>query len=995
MKALNNIKMNNPHEEEPKEYWNKIFRHSNEQILYKNLYESFKKKESPIQSLNYSDIYSNLGIHMLHNFDEAYYFSEDKYILNIIYSNNITKTFTIYSTDEIYEIVKDYNLDNLFFDNKKYLKYNNYLYEGKILNFYYELSDYIKISLTEKTPKIFMYSESILPRDLSEYYNLYFEYDDLLNKIQFYMTKERQSLYSLIMQRFFYEKIFKFCGPSGIGKSFFLLFFSRSIRDCLYINLNTIRKLIKSKQYIKLKNVLASECKRVSLNEEQVNSFNEMMISIKEFIISKIINELIKFFAKFKIILILDQFKTDVSIDKNNLDNIKVIICSSINDKDIRQNCIENLDSLLNGNPIDYTKYVYIPKLCLNKTGNKIYSFFNFIPKYISRIKCCKTYDDYDKKIKKIKDDIIQKIKSFYKNNFAEYKMKIRQNLNVFIDIEKFTSIIELYSLKYFIFQFYSDKSENNIFIYNYSNIKIVKYFKVSFLFPYMEEILENIEIEEQKKIFTKGLYKNHSRSIIGGFFELAAIQAIRENSLKLPEYNNHHELRVSRICDMSEIKPKLLEYIKTVTSDKRTINDKNDKSDNMMEEENINNKNFNKDNSVYESLDTKTKEEYQNSFIFKEKSIPQISLDYIKSYNSIKIIDNESIVFRYNSDLLKIKNNENNENMIKEDKETNKKQDITINIINKNHEKKEKALLVTQTFETDPVYDLAYLYGKSQEKKFIGFKIKSYKDCEESNKRTFSFNKSNIINKSRQLLLNSKYLLDINITEWHFIIIGIYFNEKELNLFEVQRTYPEELIKYCKDNNLELILYNPIANKFYDSNKFELTGIFSLSNLSSVIAKNNIIYKFPKPENCFLGRKRNLNRLNESIETLEILSEEKIEKTNIIKKMNSICTYIENILNIENLKFVNYDKYDNNDNFIPIPEDNFLIMFKNNENTFKGIKSYCFLIKKPKTDYILYLPSIEKKLTLPYAIQFFFYFDLTEKYYIFNFKEKIQDEED
>ena len=84
---------------------------------------------------------------------------------------------------------------------------------------------------------------------------------------------------------------------------------------------------------------------------------------------------------------------------------------------------------------------------------------------------------------------------------------------------------------------------------------------------------------------------------------------------------------------------------------------------------------------------------------------------------------------------------------------------------------------------------------GKVKKKIFIGFQIKSYKDYEENNKRTFSFNKKNVINKLRQLLLNSKYLLDINIIECHFIVIGIYFNEKELNLFEAHRTYSEELI--------------------------------------------------------------------------------------------------------------------------------------------------------------------------------------------------------
>lgn len=752
MNALNNIKMANSHEELSKEYWNKIFKYSNEEISYKSLYESFKKKESPIQSLAYLELFANSGIYTLYDttsIDEAYYFSEDKYTLNIIDSNNNTKIYTIYSTYEIYEIVKDYNLDNLFFKDSKYLKNYNYLLNGKILNFHYDLFDYVGISLPEKPPKIYNYSELILPNDLSEYYNLYFEYDDLSSKNEYFITKERGLLFNLIIFRLSNGKIFKFSGPSGIGKSFFLLYFPRIRSNCIYINLKAIRNLIKSKQYIKLKNLLAAECSRVSLKNSQITSFNEMMININEMTIPNIMYNLVKFFEKLKIIIILDQFKTDVSFAEKNLGNIKVIVCSNINDKDIRQNCIENLDNILKGNRADYTKYVYIPKLCQHQNGNKIYSFFNFIPKYISRIKCCKTYEDYNKKISQIKDDIIKKIKSYCKSDFIEYIVKIRQNLNVYIDIDKFTKIIELYPLKYFIFQFYSDKNENNVIIYDDNNIKDAKYFKVSFLFPYMEEILEGVEIEIQKKIFTEGVFKRHSGNTIGHFFELATIQAIKESKFNLPGRYNHHELRVKRICDMSEIMPTLTDYINNLKEDNKIVNDKND---NKMEEDNIDNKDYNKKNSIYDSLDGKTIEEIQNSFIFKESSISQIIQDYIESYNSIKIMLDEKIV--YSSNYTNIFKKEDNRD----------KQNISINIINKNYNIKEKTILVTQTFEKSPVYDLAYLYGTSQEKIFIGFQIKSYKGFEES-EREFSLNKEDIINGSRQLLINSKYLLDINIS--------------------------------------------------------------------------------------------------------------------------------------------------------------------------------------------------------------------------------------
>jgi len=229
MNVLNNIKMSNLNEKESKKYLNKIFKHSDKEILYKDLYESFKKKESPIQSLAYSDYFADSGIHWLYDIqsiDEAYYFSEYEYTLNITDSNNNTKTFAIYSTYEIYEIVKDYKLDNLFFEDVKYLKNYNYLLQGKILNFNYELSNFVGISsLTEKTPIIYNHSEQISPIDLSEYYSLYFENDDSLNRIQYFITEERKLLLNLIIFRLSIEKIFKFSGPSGIGKSFFYYIF--------------------------------------------------------------------------------------------------------------------------------------------------------------------------------------------------------------------------------------------------------------------------------------------------------------------------------------------------------------------------------------------------------------------------------------------------------------------------------------------------------------------------------------------------------------------------------------------------------------------------------------------------------------------------------------------------------------------------------------------------------------------------------------------------
>ena len=1008
---------------EGNDFSNKKFKYLDKEISYEELYESLKKKESPFDSLMYLDVFSDSGIHLLCDAEsyikDKFFFADERFTLNIICSNKKTQTYSVYSTYEIYEIVKDYNLDNLYFNQDKYDKNDNYLLEkNNIINFYYDLDEFIGMPENDKKPKRYKYSEPILPKKLSKYYHLYFEDDNLSTKIIYYNTRERKSLFSLITHRLILTNKFLFVGPSGIGKSFFLLYLSRVIPNCIYINLKVIRNLINLKEYIKIKNVIAKECKRANLKVNEKKMFNKKIKEINEMNIPAIIKSLIDFFLNMDIIIILDQFKNDLSIDDIKLGKIKLIICSSINEKAIRQSCIENISNLLKGQKIDYNKYIYIPKLYQNDNENenekKLFSYFNFIPKYISLIKNCKTTKEYDSKLSIIKSDIINRIKTFCgKSNFMDYLMKIRQYLNEFILITDFEAIINLYPLKLFIFQFYSEQNEENIILYNNEDLSSVKFFKVSYLFPFMEEIIEDIEMEEQNKFFTNGLFKSHTGSTIGGFFELVAIKAIKDKALKLPGIDNHYELRVARICDMNHIKPKISEYIKNSIVVNQIAENKITTNNQDMDIDNNNIFDYNKCNTIFESLNEKEKKEYKNIFIFQEDRISEIIQQYIESYNNLKIQDENGILFM--SDYSRLFKTETKEKKLIKNKENMKtdmiKKDITIDIINKNYRIKENIILVTQTVENAAVYDLAYLYGQSQEKIFLGFQMKSYRDYIE-NQRTFSIKRDNIINKSKQLLLNSKYLLDINIVEWHYIIVGLYFDDNKGLLFEDNRTYSENLINYCQNNNLELILYEPIKKLFYYSNKTIISDTLSLSDISNIVGKRNKIYKFPKPDNCFLGKKRKIKRICESIEAVQIiLSKEKIDKNNIITKTKGLCANFERKLNIKDLKFVDCDKYNENINFNPIPDDNYLIMFKCNNNInnnnhinnisinnnnikLSDINNFCILIKKPKKNYMLYFPCSENKLEMTYVVQSFIYFDLTEKYFIFNFKEKENDKE-
>ena len=75
--------------------------------------------------------------------------------------------------------------------------------------------------------------------------------------ITFYFSKERENLQNLIKACFNENnKIFKFTGPSGIGKSLFCLYYSRKAFDRVYINIASLNYFEKNNQYNKMRNLI-------------------------------------------------------------------------------------------------------------------------------------------------------------------------------------------------------------------------------------------------------------------------------------------------------------------------------------------------------------------------------------------------------------------------------------------------------------------------------------------------------------------------------------------------------------------------------------------------------------------------------------------------------------------------------------------------------------------------------------------------------------------
>jgi hypothetical protein len=293
---------------------------------------------------------------------------------------------------------------------------------------------------------------------------------------------------------------------------------------------------------------------------------------------------------------------------------------------------------------------------------------------------------------------------------------------------------------------------------------------------------------------------------------------------------------------------------------------------------------------------------------------------------------------------------------------------------------------LITQEKENAEVYDLCYLCGPNKNKIFIGFQMKSYRDLENTNYKNYKLDKENVIKKSRQLLVNSKYLLDIEITEWHYFVVGIYFNENDKKKFSLKHSYSENLINFCKKNELELILYNPINEKFYDSDK-KIINELRLTKLSKIGGEVIPIFKFEE-KNDFLGRKRIQERYLEFAELVKDLDDNKICPEINERKITNYISTLKNIFGLKEIKFIGKKIYNENYNFVPIPNDNYFLMFKKKKTkNEKGLNKFYIFIKYNSKSSFVYDFKEKKNIIYDFDIEYFHLFDLNNYYYVFEFK--------
>ena len=337
------------------------------------------------------------------------------------------------------------------------------------------------------------------------------------------------------------KKIKAIAGNFGIGKSTTLLFSKEKYKNILYLNL---KSLIKNENniFIWKYQILLLEIATCFKNITSFENFEKINKKIKEkALIWDSILVTIKFIIKKKlnIILILDQFKqkfdttySNISeiinlIEKDKSNSIKLIISSSLNNKDVRMFLLKSWFPNKYKEEYSLFNYYYFYTLFNSKEliendqtltpkqRKLIVDYFNYIPIYYYVIKSIEDnlLEDYkNKQIEIIKDNIIL----FYEENelgidniclLLEYRLKFGTSL----EENELANILSILPIKYFV------KMENVINFYfnlvkeifdDYLTRKISLFLNNPKLFPKentIGHILEfNLINDLKKNIFQK-----------------------------------------------------------------------------------------------------------------------------------------------------------------------------------------------------------------------------------------------------------------------------------------------------------------------------------------------------------------------------------------------------------------------------------------------------------------------------------------------------------
>ena len=792
--------------------------------------------------------------------------------------------------EEIKDFCKDKFIDNPFIlddgKNKIYLtdesKILKFIKDG-ILNIYYINEDKYNEYFFNK-PKII--EDNFKPKDLTDNFFEIFKYNkkEEEDKDFIYLeTKERGKLSNFFENLVENENLhtFKFAGPKNCGKSTTLLKYSRNNICVMYLNCKYYHELeLKDKRALVYNDILI-EFQRLNLVDSDCGKqIKELFEKCKGKLYTDIIYEIIKFLVTLNLIeiIILDQvnenhLNTDIlnkyiKFIKEKKSKIKLIICSSINNYEIEDEVLKtiknniNFDKGLNEDNQDYyyyCGYLYEKKIDDNNKLRPIFNLFRNQTKYIYIFEKSKNYKQTFSEIRKtIEIDIknflkrkdifsISDILIFIKNNI--------QNENVSIPYQ----LLKFIPMKYF-----SIKK-------NYDN-----YFTINYDFPYIEYILESlISIEDCDNYFKTQRYQFDflKGNVKGLYYKYSCIYHINnstifgtkiENCITLESIakfdkiiENIEDYTIKNIKESND-NDSILNDITTNDNNSEYTNTINQNEINMIDDFSSNEKIFNYDNNINsqpeENLDQNKlleRKRKRKKGVSKNKKIDDFNKN-IKAYNSLDEA-NKLKEFNKLSKNITFEDFEQNlpKKLLKEinsyfyDIEYYRKETILNDSLPKYKGYEDENVGLRQKKITGECLDYALLLGNQKNKKFLGIQIKCYSP--DTIGGNFSREtKSTIKEKCKNVIYGIKSTFNIDIKEWHYLLI-LYYNNRD------KEGKPNSfLINHCKKNNLEYIFFDPEKKQFLnkdlkDNFKFKFNDLTNLDSLSYNF-KNSDIYYY-KPE--------------------------------------------------------------------------------------------------------------------------------------------------
>ena len=489
----------------------------------------------------------------------------------IIYYDLNGEKFEFISNEQLNKYLEKFYIPRIFCETENIKDIVNFANLNNHRNCKYFIKELFKIKIYNSVdfhnffnlrPTQFIKNSFDIPTDFEKNFNYYFNIKGNINTYQsFYIYDDNIDSRSFFCLDFLNmncnKRIFNYYGYSGIGKSITIIG-ALKFRDnfsklgSLYINCKTIKNLLKQLRFLEVKQLLIDEV--IFLNPYDYSSYRNLVEYILNF---KFINEFsfwdliinilnIYFFKNRKYIFVFDQYNVAKDPEsKLNLikkeyflnRNMKCIILSSMNEKDIRK--IKELN-LFNENLISKNEeFSELKNICNIIDGDLSIEKRKVLEKMGNRLKNLieiKNSKDLTKYLESQKLKYFLKIISFYlegeqKEEFLRKKSIsyipseiigkiLKFQIGYKYDKETLISIIDNIPFRFFDFNGFwkdflkrKDKDLNSPLKSKKENI----YYGIKFSFPLIEEVMTEIYkliLSSNSYNYIKSLLKNQGSGL-------------------------------------------------------------------------------------------------------------------------------------------------------------------------------------------------------------------------------------------------------------------------------------------------------------------------------------------------------------------------------------------------------------------------------------------------------------------------------------------------